>query len=40
VTDARRSRLNHPEHLDVVEVPIEPGVDQLIKLLILDCTVQ
>jgi hypothetical protein len=40
VPDARRGRLDRTEHLDVVEVAVEAGVDELIELLVLDCPVQ
>jgi len=40
VPDARRGRLDHPEHLDVVEVAVEAGVYELVELLVLDGAVQ
>jgi hypothetical protein len=36
VPDARRGGLDHAEHLDIVEVPVEPRVDQLLELLLVD----
>jgi hypothetical protein len=36
VPDARRGGLNDAEHVNVVEVPVEPRVDQLLELLLVD----